>query len=100
MLSFTTVTGSDQVRPPSLDRLVLRAVGPARPAFPRAGFSVKVSVAMYATPSGPNEIHGSLVRSSAPPVHRDTLGSSTRRKLCPPSRETPTTFVCAPPSTL
>src|SRR5882762_5424538 len=100
MLSFTTVTGSDHVTPPSTDRLVRRAVGPARPAFPSVGFSVKVSVAMYATPSGPKETQGSLVRSSSPPVQRDTLGSSTRRKLRPPSRETPTTFVCAPPSTL
>src|SRR4051794_1144901 len=90
------VAGCDQVRPPSVDVVTRCAVGPARPS--NSLCSVNVSTDRYARPSGPNETHGSLVRSSAPPVQRDMPGRSTCFHVRPPSFDTPTTSLSAPPS--
>src|SRR2546423_8599909 len=45
------------------------------------------------------EIQGSLVRSFAPPVQRESPGTSTRRQVAPPSFVTDTMLLSAPPST-
>src|SRR3954451_3969729 len=74
-------------------------VGPARPPAARIGLSVNVRVARYAVPSGPIATHGSLVRSSGPPVQREMPGTSTRFHVAPPSFVTATMLLSAPPST-
>src|SRR2546423_14219988 len=45
------------------------------------------------------EIQGSLVRSFAPPVQRESPGTSTRFHVAPPSFVTDTMLLSAPPST-
>src|SRR5215213_4136237 len=94
-----TVVGALQVRPPSVERLTTWLVGPASPPAARTGVSVNVSVARYAVPSGPVDTHGSLVRSSGPPVQREMPGTSTVFQVAPPSCVTATTLLSAPPST-
>src|SRR3954469_10064649 len=99
MFSSTIGTGADHVRPPSREVMELRAVGPASPALPSAGFSSKVRFAAYATPSAPKEIHGSLARSRAPPVQRESFGSGAVVQVAPPSPLDAARLASAPPST-
>src|SRR5947209_3103173 len=99
MFWSTIVVGAPQVRPPSLEVIELSAVGPARPASPSAGFSSKVRFAAYATPSPPKAIHGSLARSFAPPVQRESLGNGAVAQCPPPSDVVEYRLASAPPST-